>query len=215
LAQIFAKSLNRLPLVLAGGLAAAALVVPPLVWYYFSPEFTDVGYRPVQPVAFSHKLHAGDLAIDCRYCHTTVERAAAASVPATQTCLNCHKLVKRDSPLLAAVQESAARDRPLGWVRVHKVPEYAYFDHSVHLRAGVGCASCHGDVAAMEVIAQAEPLSMGWCLDCHRDPEPHLRPAAKLTDTSWRPRADQAAFAAETRARLALAPPEDCSSCHR
>jgi hypothetical protein len=169
----------------------------------------------VQPVPFSHKLHAGDLGIDCRYCHTSVEVSTAASVPATQTCMNCHRLVKTESPLLAPLRESAAQGRPLRWVRVHDLPGYAYFDHSLHLRAGVGCSSCHGDVAAMEVITQAEPLSMSWCLDCHRAPDRALRRRALLTDTSWTPPEDQLAFAAEVKEELALAPPETCTGCHR
>lgn len=204
-----------MPLLLLGGVAAAGVVTTGGVWYYFSPEFTDVGYRPLQPVPFSHQLHAGELGMDCRYCHVTVEVAAVASVPPTQTCMNCHRLVKADSPKLAPVRASASSKQPLAWVRVHKVPEYAYFDHSVHLRAGVGCSSCHGDVAAMEVVTQAEPLSMSWCLDCHRAPDAHLRPAEALTDTAWTPPPDQLAFAAEVKAERRLAPPEDCSACHR
>jgi hypothetical protein len=215
LAQIFRKRANLAPLLLLGGVAAAGAAATGGVWYYFSPEFTDVGYGPAQPVPFSHRLHAGDLGMDCRYCHSTVEVAAVASVPPTQTCMNCHRLVKTDSPLLAPVRASAADGRPLAWIRVHKIPEYAYFDHSVHLRAGVGCSSCHGDVAAMEVVAQAEPLSMGWCLDCHREPDLALRPAADLTDTAWTPPADQLAFAARVKAERDLAPPEDCSACPR
>jgi Cytochrome c7 and related cytochrome c/Class III cytochrome C family len=203
------------PLFLLGGGAAAAVVAVLGVGYYFSPEFTDVGYQPSQPVPFSHKLHAGDLGIDCRYCHAQVEVSAVATVPPVQTCMNCHRLVKSDSPKLAALRDSASSGRPLAWVRVHQLPEYAYFDHSVHLRAGVGCSSCHGDVAAMEVIVQAKPLSMSWCLDCHRHPDLALRPADALTDTSWRPPKDQLAFAAEVKAARNLAPPEDCSACHR
>jgi Cytochrome c7 and related cytochrome c/Class III cytochrome C family len=215
LAQIFKKRANRVPLLLLGGGAAAAAVAVFGIWYYFSPEFTDVGYQPVQPVPFSHKLHAGDLGIDCRYCHSQVEVSAVATIPPTQTCMNCHRLVKTDSPKLAPVRDSFAKNEPLRWVRVHQLPQYAYFDHSVHIRAGVGCSSCHGDIASMEVIAQAKPLSMGWCLSCHRAPDLALRPAAELTDTAWQPPKDQLAFAAKVKAERHLAPPEDCSSCHR
>jgi hypothetical protein len=200
---------------MALGLGAAAVIVPLAVWYWFSPEYTDVGYQPVQPVPFSHALHAGELGMDCRYCHVQVERAAVASVPPTQVCMNCHRLVKRDSPLLAAILDSATNGEPMRWVRVHKTPEYAYFDHSMHLRAGIGCSSCHGDIRSMAVVTQAEPLSMSWCLDCHRDPAPHLRPRDELTDTTWRPAADQPQFAAARIAELAIAPPVDCSGCHR
>lgn len=185
------------------------------VWYYFSPEFTDVGYRPEQPVPYSHKLHVGDLRLDCRFCHYSVERAAVASVPPTEVCMNCHQLVKRDAPTLAPILASSSSGERMRWVRVHKVPEYAYFDHSVHVGAGVGCSSCHGDIASMEVVKQVEPLSMGWCLECHRDPSGHLRPPEEITDTKWRPGPSQAEFAAALMEERSLAPPEECSACHR
>ena len=213
--QIFPASANKAPLYLVGGLAALAVLGPLFVWYYFSPEYTDVGYRPVQPVPFSHQLHAGELELDCRYCHAQVERSAVASVPPTQVCMNCHQLVVRDSPKLAVIRDSVANDQPVEWVRVHKVPEYAYFDHSLHLRAGVGCSSCHGDIRGMEVVTQMEPLSMGWCLECHRDPGPHLRRRDQITNTAWKPPRNQAAFAAELTEELGIAPPENCSACHR
>ena len=213
--QIFPQWTNRVPLYLVAGLGIASIAGTAFAWYYFSPEYTDVGYRPVQPVAFSHQLHAGELEMDCRYCHAQVEVAAVASVPPTQVCMNCHSLVKRDSPLLAPIVASAAGDRPMRWVRVHKVPEYAYFDHGVHVRAGVGCQSCHGDVRSMEVVTQQEPLSMGWCLECHRRPDDHLRPFDEITDTTWSPPKDQATLAAQLIAERQIAPPEDCSACHR
>jgi len=215
LPQIFPQWTNRVPLYLVVGLGVAALVASAFIWYYFSPEYTDVGYQPVQPVPYSHKLHAGDLEIDCRYCHAQVEVAAVASVPPTQVCMNCHALVKRDSPLIAPIVASAADDRPMRWVRVHQVPEYAYFNHGVHVRAGVGCQSCHGDVRSMEVVAQMKPLSMGWCLDCHRRPDNDLRPLDEITNTSWSPPKDQAELAAQYIAERHIAPPEDCTGCHR
>lgn len=215
MAQVFPQWANRAPLVL--GLAALALAgfATFAVWYWFSPSFTDAGYQPEQPVAFSHRLHAGELEISCYYCHSTVERAAVASVPATRVCMNCHQVVGRDRPTLEPLRQSASTGQPLLWVRVHKVPEFAYFPHAPHLAAGVGCSSCHGDVKQMEVIRQVEPLSMAWCLDCHRDPGPHLRPADRLTDTAWRAPEDQPAVAARLLAERRLAPPVDCSGCHR
>ena len=215
MAQIFPPGANRVPIRILLVVGAAALVAPALVWYYFSPEYTDVGYRPEQPVAFSHRLHAGDLSLDCRYCHTTVERSSVASVPPTQTCMNCHQLVGRDLASLEPVRASASTGDPIFWVRVHKVPEYAYFPHDSHVAAGVGCSSCHGDVASMDVVTQVEPLSMGWCLDCHRDPTEHLRPEDQITNTRWNPGADQAEFAAAHVERLGIAAPEDCGACHR
>lgn len=183
------------------------------VWYFGSPLYTDVGYRPVQPVAFSHKLHAGDLGIDCRYCHTSVESSAVASVPPTQICMNCHNLVGQKNDKLKGVRQSWADDVPIKWVRVHELPGYSYFDHSLHLNAGVGCASCHGRVDQMEVVTQREPLSMGWCLDCHRDPSPHIRPAGQLTNMAWEP--DDSATVATYSKRSEVAPSQDCTACHR
>ena len=213
--QIFPASANKGPLYLLAALAILAVLGPLFVWYYFSPEYTDVGYRPEQPVPFSHQLHAGELELDCRYCHAQVERSAVASVPPTQVCMNCHQLVVRDSPKLAVLRDSVANNQPVEWVRVHKVPEYAYFDHSLHLRAGVGCSSCHGDIRSMEVVTQMEPLSMGWCLDCHRNPDPHLRKRDQITNTTWKPPRNQQAFADQVIAELGIAPPENCSACHR
>lgn len=213
--QVFPEWSNKAPIYLAIGLAVVALAAPAFIWYYFSPEYTDVGYRPEQPIPYSHKVHAGQLEIDCRYCHAQVEVAAVASVPPTQVCMNCHQLVKRDSPLLEPLRQSVANDQGMQWVRVHKVPEYAYFDHGVHVRAGVGCSSCHGDVAQMEVVTQMEPLSMGWCLECHRDPDAHLRPADEITNTAWKPPKNQLELAARFKDERQIAPPEDCSACHR
>lgn len=215
MAQIFPSWTNRLPLYLAaGGLVAGTLAVGG-VWYFFSPRYTDVGYQPVQPVAYSHKLHAGELGINCLYCHATVDRAPAAVVPPTRTCMNCHHLIRRDSPALAAIRASASTGRRMEWVRVHDLPGYAYFDHRPHLRAGVGCATCHGRIDQMEVVAQQQPLSMSWCIDCHRDPDPYLRPADEVTNMDWSPPRDQLEFAARVRAEKRLAPPVDCTGCHR
>ncbi|MCH9651108.1 MAG: cytochrome c family protein [Deltaproteobacteria bacterium] len=215
MAQIFPKWANKLPAYSVGGIAVAAMIAPLFVWYYFSPEYTDVGYQPHQPVPYSHKLHVGELGLDCRYCHVGVEVAAVASVPPTQVCMNCHQLVLRDSEKLAPIRKSAETGDPMRWVRVHKVPEYAFFDHSVHISAGVGCSSCHGDIGDMEEVRQVEPLSMGWCLQCHRDPDPHLRPPEQIFNTRWVAPENQLALAAEIRQSREIAPPEDCSACHR
>jgi hypothetical protein len=192
-----------------------ALLAVAGVWYFFSPWYTEVGYQPRQPVPYSHKLHAGELRIDCRYCHANVQKSAVASVPPTQLCMNCHKLVFRDSELLAAIRDSAENLRPMRWIRVHKVGEYAYFNHQSHVNVGVGCSSCHGDIAAMEVVYQAEPLSMGWCLDCHRNPDLHLRPLDEITDTTWTPPGNQLELAAQYKTERNIDPPQDCTACHR
>jgi Cytochrome c7 and related cytochrome c len=215
LAQIFPQSANKIPLLVA----AVALVLPAVavafVWYYFSPSFTDVGYQPVQPVPYSHKLHAGEMQIDCRYCHASVETSPIANVPPTQACMNCHLLVSRNVESLAPIRDSAKNGTPMKWLRVHKLGEYAYFNHRVHVRSGVGCVSCHGHVEEMEVVRQVEPLSMSWCLDCHRNPTPHLRPLSEITNMAWKPARDPEARARQIAALRPVKPPVDCSGCHR
>jgi len=213
LAQDFPKWTNKIPLLLGLLGPLVPVVAVGAVWYYGSPEYTDVGYAPKQPVPYSHALHVGKLGLDCRYCHVSVEVSPVANIPPTQTCLNCHEIVKRDSELLAPIRESMTSGKPMRWVRVHNLPDYAYFNHSAHVHAGVGCVSCHGNVDQMEVVTQAKPLSMGWCLDCHRNPAPNLRPPAEVTNMEWIPPRDHAEWAAKAAADLA--PPEDCSGCHR
>ena len=218
---IFPRWTNNVPIaigLLAPLVGAAAIFA---IWYWFSPKYTDVGYRPEQPVPYSHALHAGDLGIDCRYCHTSVEDSAKANIPPTSTCMNCHSLIKTDSERLKLVRESAERTaehptgKPIPWVRVHQLPDYSYFNHSAHVAAGVGCASCHGRVDQMVVVEMAEPLSMGWCLECHRDPTPNLRPLDQVTNMNWDPEAmsyDPKRDPARTRE---VNPPLHCSGCHR
>jgi hypothetical protein len=215
LSQIFPKWTNELPLWLGLVSVVVALSGVAFFWYYGSPKYTDAGYRPTQPVEYSHKLHAGDLGIDCRYCHVAVETSAVASVPPVQTCMNCHTMVKTDSEKLEAVRSSYASGQPIEWVRIHNVPDYAYFDHAIHIDRGVGCVSCHGRVDQMVKVIQEEPLSMGWCLDCHRNPDQHLRPADQVTNMAWEAPVDQAEFATKVKETLSLDPPEDCSGCHR
>jgi hypothetical protein len=215
LAQIFPEWTNRIPLYAAMLGAGAMLAGVGFFWHFGSPWYTDVGYRPKQPIDYSHKLHAGDLGLDCRYCHTAVEVSAQAGVPPTQTCMNCHKLILPESERLLKLRESWASGMPLEWVRIHDLPDYAYFDHSAHLNAGVGCESCHGNVAQMEKVALSKPLSMGWCLDCHRNPNQHLRRPEDITKMNWIPAAGHSEFVARVKAEKNIAPSEDCASCHR
>lgn len=209
--QIFPRSLNYLPLVAAVGVALLGGGVTFGIWYYFSPKNTAIGYAPEQPVPYSHKLHAGDLGIDCRYCHANIERSHEAMVPPTQACMGCHAVVKKDSPKLTAVRASWSSGNPVEWVRVHRLADYVFFDHSVHLAAGVGCVSCHGRVDQMDVVRQDQPLNMGWCLECHRNPTPNLRPKDQITNMTWTPTPDEAAQLAQSTLRG----PEQCSGCHR
>jgi hypothetical protein len=194
-----------------GGVLYATIVVT----FGFSPKATDVGYAPEQPVPYSHALHVGQLGIDCRYCHNTVEQAAHAAIPPTQTCMNCHAMIRTNSEKLIPVKESYATGMPVEWVRVHDLPDYVYFDHSAHVRRGVGCVSCHGRVDTMEIVSQVEPLSMGWCLDCHRNPERHLRPVEFVTRLDWVPEEDQMALGRRLREENNINPRVDCNTCHR
>jgi hypothetical protein len=200
-------------------LAVALVVVPAyvvvLLAYGASPRTTNVGYQPVQPVPYSHALHAGQLGIDCRYCHNTVEVAAHAALPPTQTCMNCHARIRTTSPKLLPVRESYATGLPIPWVRVHDLPDYVYFNHSAHVRRGVGCVECHGRVDTMEVVTQVHRLSMGWCLDCHRRPEPHLRPPDMVTKMDWVPPGDPETYGRQLRQANNINPSTQCWTCHR
>jgi hypothetical protein len=219
LAVIFPRWTNKLPLIMGAATLLLLSSAVAGVWYYFSPWFTDVGYQPKQPVEFSHKLHAGELGLDCRYCHNTVEVGPRAAVPPTSTCMNCHQsLIKPESKKLAKVMTSFNKNEPIEWVRVHMLPDYAYFDHSVHLAAGVGCVTCHGRIDQMEVVRQSKPLSMGWCLDCHRDPKPNLRPRSEVTNMSYDAagaKYDMTKDPERARRGHKVTPPEHCSGCHR
>jgi len=188
---VFPRWLNYLLPMVVIALVGSALYVPAVVTLAFSPIATDSGYAPDQPVPYSHALHVGQLGMDCRYCHTTVEHAGFAAVPPTQTCMNCHTNVKPESNKLQAVQESWKSGKPVEWVKIHDLPDYSYFNHSAHVNKGVGCTSCHGQVDQMEVVYQAQPLNMAWCLDCHRQPEKNLRPVEQVTNMNWKATDDQ------------------------
>src|SRR5262245_32306677 len=182
---VFPKWSNLLlPTAIIAG-AVVPLYVIFMVAYGFSPKTTDVGYMPTQPVPYSHELHAGTLGIDCRYCHNTVEVAARAAIPPTQTCMNCHSQIDKDSPKIKPLLDSFTSGMPVRWTRVHDLPDFAYFNHAAHVTRGVSCVECHGRVDRMEVVTQEQPLSMSWCLECHRDPDKHLRDPALVTTLGW------------------------------
>src|SRR5215468_941831 len=154
MAAIFPKS-SDLILKVAGAVIGLGAVAGISAYAYYSyPTVIDTGYQPIQPVPYSHKLHAGDLGLDCRYCHASVEISDVANVPPTQACMNCHRLVKRDSAVLAPIRDSASSGRPMHWIRVHKLPDYAYFTHRAHVAAGIGCVTCHGRIDEMETVTQ-------------------------------------------------------------
>jgi len=194
-----------------GGLVYAVVLVTGV----FSPQMSAMGYAPEQPVPYSHALHAGNMGIDCRYCHTSVETTAKANIPPTATCMNCHATVRTTSEKLTLVRQSAETGEPLRWVRVHDLPDFVYFNHAGHIQSGVGCVSCHGRVDRMEVVEQVKPLTMGWCLDCHRNPEPNLRPREFVTDMTWQPDGDPVELGRRLRAEHNINPSTDCVTCHR
>jgi hypothetical protein len=212
--QLFPKKANVLPLLSLGGALFGGVFLIFVVWYYFSPEFTVVGYAPEQPVEYSHQLHAGQLGMDCRYCHNWVENSSHANVPPTQTCMNCHNQIKTQSEKLVEVRASWANDEPIEWVKVHHLPDYAHFSHAIHVNGGVGCETCHGRIDKMEVVYQAEPLSMGWCLECHRQPEVYLRPNAEITTMGYVQPADYVERNLERIRAEGIQPPTNCSACH-
>ena len=187
-----------------------------VVAYGQTPEALRIGYRPVQPIPYSHALHAGQLGIDCRYCHDTVEKSPHAAIPPASTCMNCHTTILPGSEVLAPVRDAVENDTPIRWVRVHDLPDYVFFNHSAHVTRGVGCESCHGRVDKMVEVYQARALTMAWCLDCHREPEPHLRDPADVTVMGYVPAGgDQMSAGAQLREQNQINPPQNCSTCHR
>jgi hypothetical protein len=172
-----------------------------------------------QPVQFSHKHHVGDDGIDCRYCHTTVETAASAGLPPTQTCMNCHSQIWADSHYLEPVRASFRDNTPIEWERVHDLPEYAYFNHSIHVAKGVGCSTCHGQIDNMPAVYQENTLQMEWCLSCHRDPAPNIRPKSEIYNTSWDKNMITDEQQAEVNEKIKKLRSKEmltsCSTCHR
>lgn len=215
MAQIFPKWANEVPQRILLGLIILATAAVAGVWYYFSPEYTDVGYAPEQPIAYSHKIHAGKLDIDCQYCHTNVFKSKHSNVPATQTCMNCHSQIDSQRPEeVQKIRDSWKSGEPIEWVRVHNLPDYSYFNHAAHVNVGVGCETCHGRIDRMEVVFQKEPLSMSWCLDCHRNPEKYVRPVKEVTTMGYKPKEDQIEMGRDLVAKNNINPPTYCQGCH-
>jgi menaquinone reductase, multiheme cytochrome c subunit len=219
----FPQWANRVPILILGLLTFGAGYVAVVGVYGTSPGTINVGYSPKQPIEFSHKLHAGTLKIDCRYCHSTVDQAAHAAVPPTKTCLNCHSAANPDgtvslsaihvkSDKLLPLHQAQATDEGIEWIKVHDLPDFAYFNHAAHVTRGVGCVSCHGRVDRMDQVYQVEPLSMSWCLDCHRNPEPHLRRDEFITVMDYVPEPGEGAA---VMAEKGIHSSTNCSTCHR
>ncbi len=217
--QVFSVKMNILAkaLILGGVLSLASLLWVGLT-YTRSSYGTGVGLSRVQPVPFSHEHHVGVLAIDCRYCHTSVENSSFASIPPTKTCMNCHSQIWVGSDMLKPVRESYRTDQPLRWKRVYNLPGFVYFDHSIHVNKGVGCSSCHGRIDEMPFTYQVPTLLMEWCLQCHRNPEQQVRPRADVFNMNYRQPDDQLALGRKLVKEYDIKDPASltsCSTCHR
>lgn len=215
MAQIFHRSTNTLARVsIFGALFLVAALLGVFALLDRSAYNTGENIVLMQPVPFSHDHHVSGLGLDCRYCHTSVEKAAFAGMPPSATCMNCHKQIWADSEMLQPVRESFATGTPIAWIRVHDLPDYVYFDHSAHVTRGVGCASCHGRVDQMPLMRQAATLQMMWCLECHRDPENFVRPDTEVFNMAWQGD-DQRALGAALISEHQIRPRTSCSTCHR
>ncbi len=219
MAQVFHRGINnvaKVSLVMAVILGGVAFYVYTQIAR--SSYLTGRYMERQQPVQFSHKHHVGDDGIDCRYCHTAVETSYTAGIPPTQTCMNCHSQIWSDSPYLEPVRASYRDNKPLEWQRVHDLPEFAYFNHSIHVAKGVGCSTCHGQIDNMPAVFQENSLQMEWCLQCHRNPENYIRPKDKITDMNWQDSDlttdERAKLKADYHIRSSLML-TSCSTCHR
>ena len=218
MSDVFPRWTNRLPGQIIFGLLLIGGVVTAGLNYYFTPKYTRVGYQPTQPVPFSHSIHVKQLGLDCRYCHDGVEKSWYSNVPAADTCMNCHSAVRADDPKLEPVRASYKdANKPVEWVQIHKLPDYVYFNHSVHVNRGVSCVECHGRVDEMDEVSHEKHFSMTFCLDCHRDPNKRLRPLDKITDLAYERSEDpdnkvrDFDFVKEWHVKTS----ENCSACHR
>jgi hypothetical protein len=219
MAQIFHRSTNFISrFSVFSSLFLAGLALTGILGAARSPYLTNQNQTRQQPVQFSHKHHVGDDGIDCRYCHTGVESSATAGIPPTKTCMNCHSVLFNNVGYLEPVRESYRTDKSIDWVRVHRLADYVYFNHSIHVAKGVGCSSCHGQVNQMPLMFQASSLQMEWCLGCHRNPESVLRPHDQVFNMDWKAPSDQAEIgkklAVEYKIRTATEL-TNCSTCHR
>ena len=221
MAQIFHRSTNTIS---RASIFGAVFLLGLALWIFYdleaSPYTTEQNVAREQPIQFSHAHHVGAIGIDCRYCHTSVEKAAFAGIPPTKTCMNCHSQIWLQSPYLEPVRESYRTDRSLEWTRVDDLPDFVYFDHSIHVNKGVGCETCHGRVDQMPLVWQAARLQMGWCLECHRNPEKFIRPREEVFTMGWTPPegVDREEYGMRLARQYRLrgrAVLESCSTCHR
>ena len=217
--QIFRRSANTLSKVslfgvlsLVGGLILLAMVLGRSAYVTRANEFVE------QPIQFSHAHHVGGIGIDCRYCHTSVEESSFANIPPTKTCMNCHSQIWTNAPILEPVRASFRENRPLHWTRVNDLPDFVYFNHSIHVKKGVGCATCHGPVDRMPLMYQEATLMMSWCLDCHRNPAKYVRPREQVFNMAWQAPADDPDLGERLVKEYKIASVQQltsCSTCHR
>jgi cytochrome c7-like protein len=216
MAQIFHPSTNTISRV---SLFGALLIVAGVAWVggelYRSPYVTGAGSPIDQPVPFSHKHHVRDDGIDCRYCHTSVETSAFAGIPPTKTCENCHSMIWSDAPMLEPVRKSFQTGQSIQWARVNYVPQFVYFNHSIHIHKGIGCTTCHGPVGDMPLTWQSESLHMRWCLECHQQPEKYIRPRDQVFNIDWKPPANQIEQGEKLVKEYNVKSLMDCYTCHR
>jgi Cytochrome c7 and related cytochrome c len=214
--QVFHRSTNTISRVSIFG---AVFLLAALGWLLNtvsrSSYVTQAHIARQQPVPFSHKHHVGGEGFDCRYCHTSVETSPFAGIPPTKTCMNCHSQIWADSPMLEPVRASFKTGKPIEWTRVHDLPEFVYFNHSIHVNKGVGCTTCHGQVDRMPLMWQENSLQMEWCLDCHRNPERYVRPREAVFRVDYAPPANQAELGARLVAEYQIQKLTSCSVCHR
>lgn len=216
MSQIFHPATNTIAKVSIFG---AVFILAGLGWglfeFYRSPYMTQVGVAQVQPVPFSHKHHVADVGLDCRYCHTSVDKSSFAGIPPVATCMNCHAQLWNKSPMLAPIREAFNTGQPIEWVRVHNLPDFVYFHHAIHVQKGIPCAACHGPVDKMPLMWRESTLHMSWCLSCHLHPEKNVRPKEDVYKMNWRAPENLPALQAELIEKYKIQKLTDCTTCHR
>ncbi|MBI2149918.1 MAG: cytochrome c3 family protein [Acidobacteria bacterium] len=216
MAQVFHPSTNTISRVsIYGGVALLVALVTALAEINRSSYVTEAGVARAQPVPFSHKHHVSGIGIDCRYCHTSVEESSFAGIPPTKTCMNCHSQIWADTPMLEPIRESIKTGKSIEWTRVHNLPGFVYFDHSIHVSKGVGCVTCHGRVDEMPLMWREHTLYMEWCLECHREPERFVRPREYVFSMDWQPPGEQIALGRRLVKEYRIQKWTSCSVCHR
>jgi hypothetical protein len=214
--QIFHPSANTIARAsIVGGVVALAAVAALAFAFIRSPNNTEQRVHVEQPVQFSHRHHVGDVGIDCRYCHTSVEESRFAGIPPIQTCMNCHSQLFNQAPILEPIRQAYETGVPIAWVRVHNLADFAYFDHSIHVAKGFGCSTCHGPVNDMPLVWQENTLLMEWCLECHRAPERFIRPREEVFNMAWQRPANQIEVGRQLVQQYSVTSRTDCSTCHR